>query len=68
VFDVREADFLQGAGAAAALLEVHLLERFGRDPLELGVAGTLLLGVESPGSTAFRRCTGRCSRPECPGC
>jgi hypothetical protein len=33
VLDVREPDLLQAAGAAAAVLEVHLLERLSRDLL-----------------------------------
>jgi hypothetical protein len=35
VLDVREPDLLQASGAAAAVLAVNLLERFGRDRLEL---------------------------------
>ncbi len=49
VLDVGEADFVQGAGAAAAVLEVDLLERFGGDLLEAFVGRALLLGVEEPG-------------------
>lgn len=49
MLDVREPDLVQGAGAAAAVLEVDLLERFGRDLLEPVVGRTLLLGVEEAG-------------------
>lgn len=49
VFDVGEADLLQAAGAAAAILEVHLAQRVGGDLLELLVAGAGLLGVEEAG-------------------
>jgi hypothetical protein len=33
MLDVRESDLLQLAGAAAVVLGVHLLERFGGDLL-----------------------------------
>ncbi|EXU62539.1 hypothetical protein Z951_40945 [Streptomyces sp. PRh5] len=45
VLDVREADFLQLAGAAAVVLELHLLECFDGDPLELLIAGALRQAV-----------------------
>lgn len=46
---VGEAHFLQGPGAAAAVLEVHLLQGLGGDLLELCVAGVGVLDVEEPG-------------------
>lgn len=49
VLDVREADLFQAAGAAAAVLEVDVLEGFGRDLLEPGVAGPGLL-PRAPGA------------------
>lgn len=55
MFDVGEADFAQGAGAAAAVLEVDLLERVGGDLLELGIGGALLLGVEEAGGRTSSR-------------
>jgi rhodanese-related sulfurtransferase len=55
VLDVREPDLFQAPGAAAAVLEVHLLERFGRDLLELLVGGTGLLGIEETGGIAGRQ-------------
>ncbi len=54
VLDVGEADLLQLAGAASVVLEVHLLERFGGDLLDLLVAGAPLLGVEEAGGVAGR--------------
>jgi hypothetical protein len=54
VLDVRETDLLQAAGAAAVVLEVHLLEPFGGDLLELLFAGAGLLGVEEAGCVAGR--------------
>jgi len=52
VLDVREADFLELAGAAAAVLEVHLAERVGGDLLELGVAGACPLRGRALGRRA----------------
>ncbi|GHA65781.1 hypothetical protein GCM10010345_82070 [Streptomyces canarius] len=52
MLDVGAADLLQLAGAAAVVLEVHLLECFRRDLLELLVAGARLLGVEEAGDVA----------------
>ncbi len=49
VLDVGEADLLQLAGAAAAVLEVHLLEPFGGDLPQLLRGGALLLGLEEAG-------------------
>ncbi|KUL53263.1 hypothetical protein ADL30_20410 [Streptomyces sp. NRRL S-1521] len=46
--------------APAAVLEVDLLERFGGDLLELGVAGPLLLGIEEAGGVDGRQGTVRC--------
>ncbi len=46
VLDVREADLFQAAGAAAAVLEIHLTQCVSGDLLEAGVAGALLLGLE----------------------
>ncbi|EDY59940.1 conserved hypothetical protein [Streptomyces sviceus ATCC 29083] len=59
MFDVREPDLFQPASAAAAVLEVHLLERFGRDLVEPGVAGALLLGLEETGGAARRQGDGQ---------
>ncbi|KUH38252.1 hypothetical protein ATE80_13775 [Streptomyces kanasensis] len=59
MLDVREADLLQAAGAAAAVLEVHLLESFGHDLLELLVAGTGLLGFEEASSEVRRQGDGQ---------
>ncbi|CAM5518084.1 hypothetical protein SMICM304S_10925 [Streptomyces microflavus] len=58
MFDVGEPDFVQAAGAAAAVLEVDLLERFGRDLLEPGVTGALVLGVEEAGGVGRRQGNG----------
>jgi hypothetical protein len=55
VLDVRESHLLQASGAAAAVLEVHLFERFGGDLLELLVGGAGLLGVEESGGVAGRQ-------------
>lgn len=52
-------DLLQGAGAAVAVLDVHLLERVGGDLLELLVAGPLLLGVEEARGVAGRQGDGQ---------
>ncbi len=41
---------MQAPGAAAAVLEVHLLERVGGDLLELLVVGAGLLGIEEAGA------------------
>lgn len=54
VLDVRETDLLQAAGAAAALLEVHLPQHIGRDLLELLVSGGPL-GVEEARGVAGRQ-------------
>ncbi|GGU02268.1 hypothetical protein GCM10010272_54310 [Streptomyces lateritius] len=59
MFDVREPDFLQGAGAAAAVLKVRLLESFGGDFLELLIGGAGLLGVEEAGGALRGRATVR---------
>src|SRR4051812_19337891 len=59
VFDVGEQDLFQASGAATAVLEVDLFERFGGDLLELGVAGAGLLGVEEPGGVAGREGDGQ---------
>jgi hypothetical protein len=48
VLDVRELD-LQACGAAAAVAEVDLAERFGRESAQLLFAGALILGVEEAG-------------------
>lgn len=53
-FNVREPDLLQTAGAAAAVLEVDLVERLGRDLLELLLGGAGLLGVEEAGGVDGR--------------
>ncbi len=50
VLDVGEADLVQAPGAAAAVLEVRLLERVGHDLLELLVVGANLLGIEEAGA------------------
>ncbi|OKJ46785.1 hypothetical protein AMK27_39880 [Streptomyces sp. CB02009] len=51
MLDRGEADFFQGAGAAAAVLGVDLFECFGGDLLEVGFAGAGagVLGVEEAG-------------------
>ena len=49
VLDIREADLLEAAGATAAVLEVHISQRFGRDLLQPRVAGAGLLGLEEAG-------------------
>lgn len=49
VLHVGEPHLFQAAGAAAAVLEVHLLECFGRDFFEFAVAGAGFLGVEEAG-------------------
>lgn len=59
MLDVGEADFLQLAGAAAAVLEVHLLEPFGRDLPQTLLGGALLLCLEETGGVLRRR--GRCA-------
>ncbi|GAA2568863.1 hypothetical protein GCM10010398_68450 [Streptomyces fimbriatus] len=59
VLDVREPDLFQASGAAAAILEVDLLEGFGRDLLEAGVAGALLLGVKEAGGVDRRQGDGQ---------
>jgi hypothetical protein len=56
VLDVREPDLLQGAGAAAAVLEVC----FGGDLLELLVGGAGLLGGEEAGGVGRGRATVKC--------
>ncbi|GHG00511.1 hypothetical protein GCM10018777_08960 [Streptomyces albogriseolus] len=60
VFDVGEADFVQAASAAAAVLEVHLLEPFGHDLLELLVAGAGLLASKRRAACCGGRATVRC--------
>ncbi|GHB71977.1 hypothetical protein GCM10010377_73140 [Streptomyces viridiviolaceus] len=55
MLDVGEADLLQGAGAAAAVLEVDLFESFGGDLLQLPVGGAGLLGVEEAGGVLRRQ-------------
>lgn len=59
VLDVREADLLQAAGAAAAVLGVHLLERLSRDLLQALLGGTLLLRLEEARGVARRQCDGQ---------
>jgi hypothetical protein len=49
VLDVREPDLFQAPGAAAAVLEVHLLECLSGELLEALLGGTLLLGLEEAG-------------------
>jgi hypothetical protein len=63
VLDVREADFLELAGAAAAVLEVHLAERVGGDLLELGVAGACPLRGRALGRRAGEGFCTAASRP-----
>ena len=62
VLDVREADLLQAASAAAAVLEVHILERFGSDLLQALVADALFLGVEKRAAYCGGSATVRCRR------
>jgi hypothetical protein len=45
---------LSGDGAAAAVAEVDLAERFGREGPQLLFAGALVLGVEEAGSVLRR--------------
>lgn len=59
VLDVREADLLQPAGAAAAVLEVHLLGPFGGDLPQLLLGGALFLGLEEAGVVAGRQGDGQ---------
>ncbi|CAL9329788.1 hypothetical protein SUDANB51_00044 [Streptomyces sp. enrichment culture] len=63
MLDVCEADFLQAAGAAAAVLEVHLLEAFGGDLLQLLLGGAGLLGVEEAGGVLRRERDGQVPEP-----
>src|SRR5512147_1771158 len=63
VLDVGEAHLLQLAGAAATVLEVHLLERFGRDLPQPLVSGALLLGVEETGGVLRRQRHGEVAEP-----
>ncbi|CAM5334519.1 hypothetical protein SGLAM104S_07099 [Streptomyces glaucescens] len=60
MLDVREADLLQGAGTAAAILGVDLLEPFRGDPLQLLVTGAGLLGIEETGGALRGRATVKC--------
>ncbi len=48
MLDIRELD-PQAGGAAAAVAEVDLAERFGRERPQLLFAGALVLGVEEAG-------------------
>ncbi len=60
MLNVREADLPQGAGAAAAVLEVDLLERFGGNLLQALVGAAPLLGVEEAGGVLRGTTTVRC--------
>lgn len=60
VFDVREADLFRASGAAAAVLEVHLLERFCCDLPQPLLGGALFLSLEETGGVAGRQGEVRC--------
>ncbi len=55
MFDFGETDLFQASGAAAAVLEVHLSEGFGRDLLQELVSGALLLCIEEAGRVVGRQ-------------
>lgn len=63
MLDVREVDLLQGAGAAAAVLEVGLLEGFGGDLPQAVVAGALFLSLEEAGGVTRRQGDGQVPDP-----
>jgi hypothetical protein len=52
---VKRTSSSQASGAAAAVLEVDLLERFGSDLLQALVGGALLLSLEEAGGVAGRQ-------------
>lgn len=52
---ICEPHLLQASSAATAVLQVHLPQRLDGDLLELGAAGTGLLGVEEAGGVAGRQ-------------
>ncbi len=55
LFEERASDLLQLAGAAAAVLEVHPLERFDRDLPQPLLGDALFLGHEETGGVARRQ-------------
>ncbi len=63
VLDVREADLLQLPGAAAAVLEVDLLEPLAGDLPQTLLGGALLLGLEEAGGVAGRQGDGQVPEP-----